>query len=380
MNLKTPETSRLFTRWQNPANGVESYILTERPAPVQKSLYYINRSFTDCGRYLWVSCMFVPKGGRLVNPVYGVVDFERDEFRVYHETQSPATAAVDLKTGEVYWINGLEIWKRGPLEGDEPVRVNTIPAEIAKGRFPEQIATHMTFSADGKSLNLDARFYRDCYIGEIPLDGSPVKVWEQRPGWYNHAQFSPTDPGAILFANEFWQENAAIPFDGLRPYHRMWLIRRGKPARPVLNEPVSHSGHEWWDADGKHIWYLHYGVGIKKVEVATGAETLVWADNKAKYPTLSHAYTDAASRYLVADAMHLPAPADCIVCFRNIATGKDIEIVNRPPLAAHLLQCGHLHPHPQFCCSDKYICHTTTVHDRVDIALVPTAPLAERTA
>ncbi|HSI84121.1 MAG TPA: hypothetical protein VK970_10090 [Candidatus Methylacidiphilales bacterium] len=371
--MKSPETSRLFTRWRNPASGVESLILSERLAPVQKSLYYINRSFTNDGRYLWVSCMFVPKGGRLVNPVYGVVDFERDEFRLCHETQSPATAAVDLSTGELYWINGLDIWKRGPLPEDEPIKVNRIPLEISRHRYPEQIATHMTFSADGKSLNLDARFFRECYIGEIPLDGSPVRVWEQLPGVYNHAQFSPTDPNMILFANEYWQQNTDIPFDGSRRYHRMWVIRRGEGARPVLNEPVTHSGHEWWDADGRHVWYLHYGIGVKKVVVATGEETLVWSGN------YSHSHSDRASRYLVSDAMADPVISDCHVVFYNNATGKTVEVVNRPPLDPKLVQCGHLHPHPQFCMNDRYICHTTTVHDRVDIALVPTDQLMERT-
>src|SRR5690606_30452129 len=125
------------------------------------------------------------------------------------------------------------------------------------------------------------------------------------------------------------------------PYHRIWTIRRGEEARPLLRNPVSHSGHEWWSADGRHIWYLHYGVGVKQIDLATRAETLVWPAD------LSHAHSDRTGRYLVADRMDSPGNPDCHVIFRDTATGKEVEIVNRGPLAPHLTRCTHLHPHPQ---------------------------------
>jgi hypothetical protein len=136
---------------------------------------------------------------------------------------------------------------------------------------------------------------------------------------------------------------------------------------------VSHSGHEWWDSDGEHVWYLHYGVGVKKVKVATGDETLVWPG------ALSHAHSDRSGRYLVADRMDDPATPDCHVIFRDTVTGRGVEVVNRPPLPEGATKCIHLHPHPQFCLRDRYVCHTTTVHDRVDVALVRTDDLIGRT-
>jgi hypothetical protein len=371
--MKTPETSRLFTSWKNPANGVESFVLTERPASVQKTFYFTNRSFTDDGRFLWVMCMFTPPGGRLAMPVLGVVDFERDELRVYHETQCDGSSSmVDPTNGDIYWINDLDLWKRGPQAGDVAQRINRFPQDIAKRRRPERIATHLTFSADRKSVNIDARFSTECFIGDMPLDGSPVQIWQKREGAYDHGQFSPTDPDVLMFAHEYWQDHIAEPFDGQRPYHRLWLIRRGEEARPILSAPVSHSGHEWWDPDGQHIWYVHYGVGVKKVNLKSRHEHNVWPGR------LSHGYSDHNGRYLVADMMADPVVSDCHVEFFDTQTHKKIEIVNRPPLAAHLTQCGHLHPHPQFCQNDRYICYTTIVHDRVDLALVRTDDLIKR--
>src|SRR5688572_18363066 len=150
--MRTPETSSLFTRWQNPVNGVESFILTARAAPVHQTFYFTSPSFTNDGRFLWFDCAFPPPGGRHAAPVFGVIDFERDEVRVFPETQHPtARAAVDLESGEIYWGNHLDIWKRGPLPDDKPVRVNRVSEDIARGRKPDRIATHLMFSADRKS-------------------------------------------------------------------------------------------------------------------------------------------------------------------------------------------------------------------------------------
>jgi hypothetical protein len=372
--MKTPETSRLFTRWHNPHNGVESLILTERHAPVQKSFYFTNRSFTNDGRFLWVICMFPPKGGRHACPLLAIVDFERDELRLHHEIQSTGDCPlVDEITGDLYWINNFDLWKRGPLPEDEPQLINSFPKKIATNRKPERIATHLTFSADRKSVNVDTRFGDETFVGDMPLDGSPVRIWQKIDGFYDHGLFSPTDPDVQMFAHEYWQDHLDEPFDHALPYHRLWLIRRGEKARPILRQPVSHSGHEWWDPDGKHVWYVHYGVAVKKVVISTGTEQIFWPGS------LSHAYSDATGRYLVADLMADPVISDCHVAFRDTVTGKEVEIVNRPPLASDLIQCGHLHPHPQFCQNNRYICHTTTVYDRVDLALVPTEQLIART-
>jgi len=372
--MKTPETSRLFTRWRNPTSGVESLILTGRSAPVQWSFYFTNRSFTGDGRFLWVACMFPPRAGTDVSPVLGVVDFQEDEMRVFHETQFTASSPmVDSLNGDVYWANNLDLWKRSPKAGEGAVFINSIPKELARGRRPERVASHLFFSANRKSLNIDTRFDNETYIGDVPLDGGPVRIWQTLEGFYDHAQFSPNDPDLMMFAHEYWKDHEAEPFDEPRPYHRLWLIRRGEKARPILREPVSHSGHEWWDPDGKHVWYVHYGVGVKKANISTGREENLWPGH------LSHAYSDRTGRFLVADLMDHPKVFGSHVVFRNLETGKEVEIVNSPVMAAARIQRG-LHPHPQFCLDDRYICYTTMIHDRFDLALVRTEDLIRCTS
>ena len=372
--MKTPETSRLFTPWRNPANGAQSFILTERHAPVQKHFYYTNRSMTRDGRWLWVICMFPPKGGRNAFPVMGVVDFERDEFRIRHDIQ-PSSQMVDETNGDIYWFNGPDLWTCGPEANAEPRKLNTFPAELAGRRAPQRMATHPNFTVDRKAVNIDAIFGDDMFLGDMPLDGSPARVWQTFNRFYDHALTSPRDPDVMMFAHEFWQEHIDEPFEPVaRPYHRLWHIRRGEKARPILNAPVSHSGHEWCDSDGKHVWYVHYGVGVKRVELATRLEENIWPGH------LAHADSSRDGALLVADAMGHPNNPDCRVIFKNLRTGKEVRLVDRSPLDAKLTQCPHLHPHPQFCCGDRYICYTTTLHDRVDLALAPVNELVQLTS
>lgn len=381
--MHSPETSRLFTRWRNPSSDVESLVLTERAAPVQQSFYYTHPSFSDDGRFLWLGCGFPPPGGRHAQQVLGVADLERDELRVYPETQYPLTRPwIDAATGEAFWGNQLDFWKRGPLADDRAVRINSLPPSLLKGLRVTCLSTHPTFSADGKSFNIDIRALKTdgtpvSLLGDLPVDGSPFNLWQRTEGFsYDHGLFSPINPDLQLFAHEFWQdgERLGMPFDGAKPYHRIWLIRRGQPAEPLLDEPVSHSGHEWWDASGQHVWYLHYGVGVKKVALATRKETLVWPGN------LSHAHASRCGRYLVADRMADPNAPECNVLFFDTVTRKQVEIVAHPALPAHATQCVHLHPHPQFCLQDRYICYTSLVHGRVDVALVSVKHLIEKTS
>jgi hypothetical protein len=380
--LATPETSPLFSRWVNHSNGIASWTLTERAASVQQSFYYTHPSFSDDGRFLWLGCGFTPKGGAHAQQVLGVVDFATDELRVYHEAQSSTSRPwIDHVTGDAYWGNNYDFWKRGPLPHDKAIRVGIVPPSVVPGKL-DRIATHPTFSADRSSFNVDIRSIRNdgkvvSIIGEMPLDGSPFRVWQTIVGrTFNHSLFSPAESDLQLCAQEYWIDGirAGTPFDGSTPYHRIWTIRRGEELRPFLRAPISHSGHEWWDASGEYVWYLHYGIGVKKVSLATREETLVWPGN------LSHAHASVCGRYLVADRMDSPANADCHVIFYDTLTRKSVEIVNRGPLSPGATKCIHLHPHPQFCLHDRYICYTTMVHDRVDVALTPVAELIAQTS
>ena len=98
-----------------------------------------------------------------------------------------------------------------------------------------------------------------------------IKVVHQESEWINHLQFSPTDPTLIMFCHE-------------GPWHevdRLWTIRTdgtGLTKRHTRTMNMEIAGHEFFGADGGHIWYdLQTPRGevfwVAGVELATGHRT-----------------------------------------------------------------------------------------------------------
>ncbi|MFL6253811.1 MAG: oligogalacturonate lyase family protein [Pyrinomonadaceae bacterium] len=89
---------------------------------------------------------------------------------------------------------------------------------------------------------------RPLQIVTVSMKTGEVKTLLRGTDWYNHFQFSPTDPTLLMFCHE-------------GPWHkvdRTWLIRTdGTP--PVKVHPrtmlMEIGGHEWFGADGRMVWY-----------------------------------------------------------------------------------------------------------------------------
>ncbi len=108
---------------------------------------------------------------------------------------------------------------------------------------------------------------------EIDLKTGTSKTLLTGTDWFNHAQFSPSDPSLLMYCHEgpwtlvdrIW----SIHTDGTQNHlvhHRMLELER--------------AGHEWWSRDGRAIWYqLGYppGMGLNCLaceDVTTGAR--IW--------------------------------------------------------------------------------------------------------
>lgn len=364
----------LFDSWTDPVSGVESFILSRRVAPIQQSFYFVNSGFSDDGRFLWIYCAFPPGGDSYYGRQLALVDFAEQTVRHCPETQfMDASPFVDGATGEVFWTTGLSIWKRGPGRKDAAERVGLFPAELARERRPLRLATHLTRSADGKAFAVDAQIGNEWFVGDIAADGTGgFRLWQKFDLCHNHAQFSPTDPDLMLLAQDGWFDTATGK-EG-QTQDRLWLLRRGGRPAPILPDaplPSSLRGHEWWDADGVHVWHIDYHAGTAKVNTVTRERTLVWPNGH------THSHCDRTGKYLVGDIN--PAGDNWRIAFFNVATGKEINIVSAlPPLPYHR-RAYHVHPHPRFCLGDRYICYTTNVLGSVDVAIVPVAALIDRT-
>ncbi len=360
---------KLFTPHTNPETNVTFYILTEKVAPLQQGFYFVNSGMTNDGRLLWFYCAFPPSPGKTL----GLVNFEAESVTYFPQTQfSGASPFIDPVTGEAYWTAREAVWTMAPDASDGPRLVNALPADLIRNRPVSRMATHLTRSVDGREFFIDATFGVHWVMGSLPLDGGDFQVWHRFDRNYNHAQFSPTDPDLVLFA----EENHTDPITGIRIpiIDRMWLMRRGQEPRPVFDEPTRVS-HEWWDADGRHVWCV-WGNEAWRTNIETReVEHIEWPAH------CWHAHSSRNNEYIIGDSnerFYRGCPSS--VFFLNRKTGKHIKLVDNPEMTGVTGTQYHIDPHPRFCCDDTLATFTVTIRGEVDLAIARTADLIAQTS
>ena len=164
---------------------------------------------------------------------------------------------------------------------------------------------------------------------------------------------------------------------------RMFLLKRGEKLRPLFPDaPSNRRTHEWWDEDGKRVWFVDYEGGVLWVDINSSEVRSVWKAPAEWNAPIIHADCNRAGDLLVGDVgTYSWATTSCKLSFFNVKTGKSVDIVSNLPLPRGGAGKYHIHPHPYFCGGDRFICYTTTVHDgRCDVALVPMASLVAATS
>lgn len=102
----------------------------------------------------------------------------------------------------------------------------------------------------------------------VSIANGAVNDFHHATDWMNHLQFSPVDPNLIMFAHE-------------GPWHkvdRIWTIRTDGTGLKLMHRRTMEmeiAGHEFFGADGKHIWFdlqtpKSQVFWLAGVEIATG--------------------------------------------------------------------------------------------------------------
>jgi oligogalacturonide lyase len=111
--------------------------------------------------------------------------------------------------------------------------------------------------------------------------------------WFNHLQFSPTDPSLLMFCHEgTWQLvdriwNIRTDGSGLRLMHE----------RTVTNEIA---GHEFWGPDGKRVWFdlqIPRGQTFYLAGVAADVRRLSLSETEKNQSLRPSAATEKETRY-----------------------------------------------------------------------------------
>lgn len=355
-----------FESWTDPVSGVESFILTQRVAPLQQTFYFTNPSVSADGKWLWFYCSFPPNPQRTL----GVVSLDPTNPVIKHfpaagfTSASPMVAPQGEEPG-CYFALGASVWLQ-PLEG-EPRIICTLNDKYIAGRRLTRLATHLTVSADGKYFLLDGEIGNHWFIAVGDRATGEVRVIKEFPNNHNHAQFSTIDPNLFLLAHDHTHD----PITGRRLHFdtRIWLMdvnnSRYEPLTPFRYcKPYDGIAHEWWASDGS-VCYVDYEKGVFRVDPKGGDHQFVW-----KRP-LCHAHCDASGRYWCADdSPYKWKERPCEVLTFDAATLEVTQIVSGMP-APRLGRDGyHIDPHPQFSPDGQWIVYTTTVRNAgADVAV-----------
>ncbi len=178
-------------------------------------------------------------------------------FQVWRvDLDSGATHKVaDVPGGRIEAINADETLLAGERELQPPP-----PAIAAQGRRDPRTGapTYSGTGPDGKPLSFGAAKaqWMDARLAaRVPMEMYSVAIAtgarrtiHRATDWLNHVQFSPTDPGLLMFCHEG-------PWDKV---DRIWTIRTdGTRLTKVHTRTMAGeiAGHEFWSNDGRTIWY-----------------------------------------------------------------------------------------------------------------------------
>lgn len=370
--MKTIETSRLFEKRTDPKSGVPYYLLTAKAATYQQGFYFINNSMTKDGRYLWFYASFPPVFSSELRQL-GVIDFEQDEIYLLNDTLFSGAVHIDADTGTAYFPWENRIFRRAP---QKDAKTEEIAAAPTKG-YVSHITEHLSMTRDEKEVFLTVREgNKNFYIGTLEFETGKFTKWADtffNPG---HGQFNPADDNlAYVCCNNHFDletgEKNGVPVLEDGTLGRMWLAKRDGTLT-CIHPTLNYATHEWWSADGRHLYYCNPG-GIWAYDYKADTHTNI---HKCR-PW--HAFSSRDDSMFVYDEVvfdkfdvwYRGCPAK--VKFYNCKTQKMIEIASYLPANGFTPDhpCNyHIDPHPRFTENEKYVVYTTSEMGGADLAMV----------
>ena len=277
--------------WIDPDTGHRVVRLSDEPGSA--SLYFHQNPYTPDGQKLIIT---TPTGlsainlntraiEKIVDGRVGVIIVGRKSGDVYytrtvtHNNVRTATVyATNLNTKATREIVKLPLAASvSAVNADETLLAGIIDekllADLKAGKPPAPPPAARGDSYPGKGEMMENRLAekRPLQLITINTKTGEVKTLLRGTDWYNHIQFSPTDPTLLMFCHE-------------GPWHkvdRTWTIRTdGSQLTQIHHRTMlmEIEGHEWFGADGKWIWYdlqtpRSQDFWVAGYEVATGNRT-----------------------------------------------------------------------------------------------------------
>jgi len=270
----------LPVEWVDPDTHHRIIRLSTEPGTA--SLYFHQNAYSPDGKKLLVT---TPGGG------LATIDLET------RKTDPIVAGPVRVvimghKTGDIYYVKDDTIFAASlatkesrqiakvpaggsvnSVNADETLVAGTIthgtPVVVPSSTPPTPPATR----PQSRGARIEERYNQHLPMELFTIDtrSGECKTFHPSTEWLNHLQFSPTDPGQLLFCHE-------------GPWHkvdRTWLIGTDDSGLTQVHKrtmTMEIAGHEFFSADGKTVWYdLQTPRGedfwLAGYEIATGART-----------------------------------------------------------------------------------------------------------
>lgn len=365
---KTPQTSSLFEKWTDPESGVVSYKLKDNLlAPNQQSVYFVNKSMTDDGRFLffWTADDERLKENRKdgMNRRNALVDFKED--KVFDLGMKCGIDYLDVRTDKLYYINTEGVFVRELLVDPlAEIKLCDIPEGLKAEGPVTHFYTHLTLNHDRTKFFIDTRVNgTDRWIqGVIDITNGTWEKWNETDFVINHGQIHPVRDDISLCAHETSWYDAAGGFHRIQNvngiYPRLQLIEPGN--RRTMVPPLDgYATHERWDEQGNGFYWC-------------GKKAVTYCDLKTmeQYviaPFGDHAMLSDDGKYVVSDYRIGPffRGADWTTLLWSRDRGRLTYLASTMPGLATPENQSVLHPdpHPQFVCNDRYAVWTMMGRD-----------------
>ncbi|MEC3911860.1 oligogalacturonate lyase family protein [Sphingobium sp. CR2-8] len=271
-------------QWVDPATGHRVLRLTDKPGSA--SLYFHQNSYTPQGDKMVIS---TPDGISVLTLANWTITplVKRKDIQLLFTGRKTRTAyyasrgrddganattifAADIDSGKIRRIAQVDRGSIGSINADEtlllgqwaqsdrPLQPDGTQKAAPEIRQPFGQAHYAANGPDGKPLSfaeakevrlnerLEARIPMEIFT--IDIRTGKRKVIVASTDWLNHIQFSPTDPGLIMYCHE-------------GPWHkvdRIWTVRIDGSGQTLVHRRMMNmeiAGHEFFSPDGKWIWY-----------------------------------------------------------------------------------------------------------------------------
>jgi oligogalacturonide lyase len=244
--------AKLRDEWVDADTGHRVVRLSRIPGE-SESFYFHQNAFTERGDKM----VFANPPGREGRRLF-VLDWQTRKIEPLTDRPSGSGEVVGPKTRQVFYLSSnvlcsthLDTRKTKVIATLPPgwrgVTVNADETLVA-GSFGEAAAEITWGQPRSYWFNAIHAAHLPHLLFTVETKTGRTNVFHRGNDWFNHLQFSPTDPTLLQFCHE-------------GPWHlldRIWHIRTDGSGLRLVHKrtrPMEIAGHEFWSPDGKTAWF-----------------------------------------------------------------------------------------------------------------------------